>query len=113
MKKYKLEILELKNTKVEIKNSLDGFNSRNKMEKQSISDFGEGKKMKMKYLKKRQKKTLKKINRILDLYDIKKSNMQNWNLEIERNVQKQYLIPYGINMKKIKSRYLRVKLLKT
>ena len=44
MKKYKLEILELKNTKVEIKNSLDGFNSRNKMEKQSISDFGEGKK---------------------------------------------------------------------
>ena len=44
MKKYKLEILELKNTKSEIKNSLDGFNSRNKMEKQSISHFGEEKK---------------------------------------------------------------------
>ena len=43
-KKYKLETLELKNTKVEIKNSLDGFNSRNKMEKQSISDLGEEKK---------------------------------------------------------------------
>lgn len=30
------------------------------------------------------KKTLKKINRILDLYDIQKSNMQNLNLEIEK-----------------------------
>lgn len=29
-------------------------------------------------------KTLKKINRILDLYDIQKSNMQNLNLEIEK-----------------------------
>lgn len=38
----------------------------------------------MKYLKKSGEKTLKKINRILDLYDIQKSNMQNLNLEIEK-----------------------------
>ena len=111
MKKYKLEILELKNTKSEIKNSLDGFNSRNKMEKQSISDFGEEKKKKMKYLKNRQEKALKKINRILDLYDIQKSNVQNLNLEIEKCTK---IIFNSIWDKyEEKSRYLKVKLPKT
>lgn len=59
-------------------------------------------------------KTLKKINRTLFLRDyIKMSNIYGIGfLEVKRIVQKQYLITHGKNMKKTKTRHMRVKLLK-